>query len=86
MAASTSIQTTSQMWPSGSSKLRLYIQPRSCLAKASALPPEAPALSTMPSTSARSSADIAIITSAVSREAIGLGEKWRNLSCVSSMT
>src|SRR3546814_7073599 len=49
-----SIHITSQIWPSGSSKLRPYMKPKSCVGVGSALPPALTALSTCPSTSSRS--------------------------------
>src|SRR3546814_8195840 len=41
-----SIHITSQIWPSGSSKLRPYMKPKSCVGVGSALPPASKALST----------------------------------------
>ena len=47
IAAATSIHITSQIWPSGSSKLRPYMKPPySCFGQGSSLPPAAFALPT----------------------------------------
>ena len=45
-----SIQTFSQIWPSGSSKLLPYMKPWSCVGVGSGLPPAAPARATIAST------------------------------------
>src|SRR5215831_14842273 len=63
LAASTSIHITSHMWPSGSSKLRPYMKPKSCCGVGSSVPPAAFALPIRASTSSRLSAERQISTS-----------------------
>ena len=55
--AAGSIHIASQMWPSGSARLRLYMKPRSCAGLMSAVPPFEAAALFMASTASRLSQD-----------------------------
>src|SRR5882762_7464852 len=80
------IHTASQMWPSRSARLRLYMKPRSFTGLTSAAPPVAAAALLMASTASRLSQDTASITSLDVTGGMGRLVNWRHLACVCSMT